>query len=128
MRGAGVEYSVHTTVKLPLHVFEAEPQQQRTRPFAERYRVLHRGTVLQKLDEDGCGGSIVALRKGCSQLKAAMMGGYRFHPKNGSIDKNKHSHVAEALQYLMLHIGTAGGGEVLARRREIKKVASGGWT
>ena len=64
----------------------------------------------------------------CSQLKAAMMGGYRFHPKNGSIDKNKHSHVAEALQYLMLHIGTAGGGEVLARRREIKKVASGGWT
>ena len=56
------------------------------------------------------------------------MGGYRFHPKNGSIDKNKHSHVAEALQYLMLHIGTAGGGEVLARRREIKKVASGGWT
>ena len=41
----------------------------------------------------------------CSQLKAAMMGGYRFHKKNGTIDKNKHSHVAEALQYLsLIHI------------------------
>ena len=28
----------------------------------------------------------------CTQLKAAMMGGYRFHYKNGNIDKNKHSH------------------------------------
>ena len=64
----------------------------------------------------------------CTQLKAAMMGGYRFHPKNGSIDKNKHSHVAEALQYLMLHISTAGEGANVLYRRDIKKVAAAGWT
>jgi hypothetical protein len=64
----------------------------------------------------------------CSQLKAAMMGGYRFHKKNGTIDKNKHSHVAEALQYFMLHVGSASDGDLLARRREIKTVSAGGWT
>ncbi len=64
----------------------------------------------------------------CSQLKAAMMGGYRYKPKgDGDIDKNKHSHVAEALQYLMLHI-TSATGEQVAQRREIKRVASAGWT
>ena len=64
----------------------------------------------------------------CMQLKAAMMGGYRFHHKNGSIDKNKHSHVAEALQYLMLHIGTVGEGTYVIQRRDIKRVAAAGWT
>ena len=64
----------------------------------------------------------------CMQLKAAMMGGYRFHHKNGSIDKNKHSHVAEALQYLMLHIGTVGEGSYVIQRRDIKRVAAAGWT
>jgi hypothetical protein len=64
----------------------------------------------------------------CTQLKAAMMGGYRFHAKNGNIEKNKHSHVAEALQYLMLHISTAGEGFLQTQRREIKRVAATGWT
>ena len=64
----------------------------------------------------------------CTQLKAAMMGGYRFHPKNGSVEKNKHSHVAEALQYLMLHIGTAGEGAYMLHRRDVKRVAAAGWT
>lgn len=63
----------------------------------------------------------------CTQLKAAMMGGYRFD-KNGGIDKNKHSHVAEALQYLMLHIGAGDTGRHQMVRREIKRVASAGWT
>jgi hypothetical protein len=63
----------------------------------------------------------------CSRLKAAMMGGYRFHKKNGSIDKNKHSHVAEALQYLMLHINTTADGFMI-QRRDVKSIASGGWT
>ena len=63
----------------------------------------------------------------CTQLKAAMMGGYRFD-KNGGIDKNKHSHVAEALQYLMLHIASAAEGGHMIQRREIKSVASAGWT
>lgn len=63
----------------------------------------------------------------CTQLKAAMMGGYRFD-KHGSIDKNKHSHVAEALQYLMLHIGSAGEAGHTIQRREVKRVAASGWT
>ena len=57
-----------------------------------------------------------------------MMGGYRYHPKNGTIEKNKHSHVAEALQYLMMHINTVGEGALLTQRREVKQVASAGWT
>ena len=64
----------------------------------------------------------------CTQLKSAMMGGYRYHKKNGSIDKNKHSHVAEALQYLMLHIGSQSDGQMLNVKREVKRVAAGGWT
>ena len=64
----------------------------------------------------------------CTQLKAAMMGGYRFKPKGDmEIDKNKHSHVAEALQYLMLHISALGGAQ-LAGKREVKQVAAAGWT
>jgi hypothetical protein len=64
----------------------------------------------------------------CTQLKAAMMGGYRFKPKgDGEIDKGKASHVAEALQYLMLHI-TMGGESAKAQRREIKQVSAAGWT
>jgi len=63
----------------------------------------------------------------CTRLKAAMMGGYRFD-KNGGIDKNRHSHVAEALQYLMLHIASADGAQHFAQRREIKPVAAAGWT
>ena len=74
---------------------------------------------------DGDSGFLVDPR--CTRLKAAMMGGYRFD-KHGSIDKNKHSHVAEALQYLMLHIGAGETGRHQMIRREIKKVASAGWT
>lgn len=66
---------------------------------------------------------------GCTQLKAAMMGGYRYKPKgDADIDKNKHSHVAEALQYLMLHIGNAEAAETIRTRREIKPVRAVGWT
>ena len=64
----------------------------------------------------------------CSHLKSAMMGGYRYKPKgDGDIEKNKASHVAEALQYLMLHINASGGSH-LQQRREVKRVAAGGWT
>jgi len=65
----------------------------------------------------------------CTQLKAAMMGGYRYKPKgDADIEKNKHSHVAEALQYLMLHITSVGEGSHLPQRREIKPVSAVGWT
>jgi hypothetical protein len=63
----------------------------------------------------------------CTRLKAAMMGGYRFD-KHGGIDKNKHSHVAEALQYLMLHVSAGGDAAQMIQRREIRQVASAGWT
>ena len=64
----------------------------------------------------------------CTWLKAAMMGGYRFHKKNGNIEKNKHSHVAEALQYLMLHINHASDAAYTLQKRQVKKVAAAGWT
>lgn len=65
----------------------------------------------------------------CTQLKAAMMGGYRYK-KTGDmvIDKNEHSHVAEALQYLMLHIHNPAGAERTSQRREVRRVAAAGWT
>ena len=76
---------------------------------------------------DGDPGFIVDPR--CTQLKAAMMGGYRYKPKgDGDIEKNKHSHVAEALQYLMLHIANASDSSRVPRQREIKRVAAAGWT
>jgi len=69
------------------------------------------------------------LDPGCTQLKAAMMGGYRYKPKgNGEIDKNKHSHVAEALQYLMLHISSASGDSLVRTRRDIAPISARGWT
>jgi len=64
----------------------------------------------------------------CTALKAAMMGGYRYKPKgDGDIDKNRHSHVAEALQYLCLQISGASG-SMLPQLRTVKPVSSVGWT
>jgi hypothetical protein len=62
----------------------------------------------------------------CMALKAALMGGYRYDRKVEKIDKNKHSHVADALQYLMLHIGSVSGGE-MPQRREIKQAPMAAW-
>lgn len=62
-----------------------------------------------------------------------MIGGYRYKTRtNGETDtsapeKNKHSHVAEALQYLCLHL-SQGGGEYLPKRRDIHVVSAIGWT
>lgn len=62
----------------------------------------------------------------CSKLKSAMMGGYRYK-KDGMIDKNRHSHIAEALQYFMLHISSHEGA-MTGQRREVVPVAAVGWT
>ena len=65
----------------------------------------------------------------CVKLKAAMMGGYRYKPKgDGVIEKNKASHVAEALQYLMLHIAAVDSGYMQPVHREVKTVSAVGWT
>ena len=74
------------------------------------------------------GDSAFVVDPSCTALKSAMMGGYRFHPKTGAIEKNKHSHVAEALQYLMLHISSISDGSVVAQRKEIKSHSAVGWT
>lgn len=74
------------------------------------------------------GDSAFVVDPGCTALKSAMMGGYRFHPKTGAIEKNKHSHVAEALQYLMLHVSSISDGSVVAQRREVKRISAAGWT
>lgn len=63
----------------------------------------------------------------CSALKAAMMGGYRFHPKTGNIEKNNHSHVAEALQYFALHINDFAG-QVPVTAKPVKRVSAKAWT
>jgi hypothetical protein len=64
----------------------------------------------------------------CMRLKAAMMGGYRFKEKGEGIDKNDHSHVAEALQYLCLHLNSAYSGAAATNSRVVQQVSFGGWT
>ena len=64
----------------------------------------------------------------CTWLKAAMMGGYRYKKDGTGIDKSPHSHIAEALQYLMLHIGSIGSGAALPALREVKPAMAAGWT
>lgn len=73
----------------------------------------------------------------CSTLIKAMRGGYRYKIKRGGTtdetpEKNTYSHVADAFQYLCLH---ADGGQTFgtdatmrAQKREVKIVASKGWT
>lgn len=73
------------------------------------------------------GDAAFLLDPSCTALKAAMMGGYRFHPKTGNIEKNNHSHVAEALQYLSLHI-TDFSGQVPIVARPVKIVSAVAWT
>jgi hypothetical protein len=74
------------------------------------------------------GDSAFLLDPSCMALKSAMMGGYRFHKKTGAIEKTPASHVAEALQYLMLHISSISDGVVLAQHREVKQRSALGWT
>lgn len=86
------------------------------------------GAVDDFLMRHADGDSAFVMDPSCTALKSAMMGGYRFHPKTGAIDKNKHSHVAEALQYLMLHIASISDGAIVAQRRDIQPMSSAGWT
>lgn len=79
------------------------------------------------------GESAFLVDPGCTQLKAAMMGGYRYKLTKGNdsgdtIDKNKHSHIAEGLQYLMLHIEGGVTGRVIRVHRDVYQISSGGWT
>jgi len=64
----------------------------------------------------------------CTRLKAAMMGGYHYHIKNGTIVKDMHSHVAEALQYFALHINISADQLMMGQARPVQRVDSVGWT
>lgn len=77
---------------------------------------------------DGDAGFVVD--PSCTRLKAAMMGGYRYKPSGDNIiDKNSHSHIAEALQYLALHADASQGDAWQGKqRREVVPVAATGWT
>ncbi len=82
---------------------------------------------------DGKPGVIIDPKDGHPLIKA-LGGGYRYKLKKSgeleeSPEKNAHSHVADAAQYLCLHAdgglrGTLMGGA----RREVKVVRHGGWT
>lgn len=67
-------------------------------------------------------------------LARALRGGYRYRLKKtgeheDSPEKNEHSHIADASQYLCLHAeGDLTGAVSSLARREVKRVASGGWT
>lgn len=73
------------------------------------------------------GDPVFLMDASCSKLKAAMMGGYRYHPKTGNIEKNSHSHVAEALQYFALHVNDFQG-SVPVMARPVRRVSSASWT
>lgn len=64
----------------------------------------------------------------CTRLKAAMMGGYMYKKTGEVIDKNDHSHIAEALQYFALHINSSMDFANKNVARTIKQVDSRGWT
>ena len=76
------------------------------------------------------GGPAFLMDRRCFHLKAAMVGGYRWHDKKpGVILKNEHSHVADALQYLCLHVSGVVGGTLPGRQRhEVKPARSVVWT
>ncbi|MEM0461958.1 MAG: hypothetical protein QW318_07165 [Candidatus Caldarchaeum sp.] len=79
------------------------------------------------LDLDGVAGLLIDPR--CRRLKAALMGGYRYHPRKEAVQKNEHSHIAEALQYLCLSIDTAGANlSDYGKARPIVQVSSLAWT
>jgi len=73
------------------------------------------------------GGAALLLDPRCVRLKAALMGGYRHHKVTGKLEKTPESHVAEALQYAMLHINTRGGSELVGRVREVLPRPAAWW-
>lgn len=80
------------------------------------------------------GGPGVLIDPGAVPLIRALRGGYRYKvKKNQEIEdtpeKNSHSHVADAFQYLSLYAdGNVTGGATAPIRREVKRVSSAGWT
>jgi hypothetical protein len=69
----------------------------------------------------------------CEMLVKGFRGGYRYKiKKDGESDetpeKNKYSHVHDAMQYFCMTVEGAYSGAQLAERRDVEKVDAGGWT
>lgn len=93
-------------------------------------------SVERQLSRQVEGGPGMLIDPCCVELIRAMRGGYRYKikPKSGEVDgspeKNHHSHIADAMQYLCLHAdgGVMFGQDFRPTRRELKRVGTGGWT
>ena len=73
------------------------------------------------------GKPMVSFDPRCRRTIGALRGGYRYHAeKPGEIVKDIHSHIAEAWQYMALHVHTPLSSPV-RRRREIKRVSMRAW-
>jgi hypothetical protein len=79
------------------------------------------------------GSAAILIDPRCTALKAALIGGYRFKLRKQSQEyeeapeKNKHSHIADALQYFALHTNASYGAPVRAARRvEVQRMHA--WT
>ena len=64
----------------------------------------------------------------CLKLKAAMLGGYCYHKKLERIDKNRHSHIADALQYAAMDYNLPSGKALHGQARQLERVTAEGWT
>jgi len=80
------------------------------------------------------GGARHLIDPSCKNLIKALRGGYRYRiKKTGDMDsspeKNEFSHIADSHQYAALHVDATFGGAVQSsKRREVKRVATAGWT
>lgn len=84
------------------------------------------GAVDSYLNRTVDGGSAILIDPACRPLIAALRGGYRYKVKtNGEVEdkpeKNQHSHISDAFQYLCLHAdgGHTFGRHLQTQRREV---------
>ena len=107
----------------------------RTIPARTNSIVARIAAVERQLARQVEGGPGHLIDPGCVDLIRALRGGYRYKvKKTGEMEdhpeKNHHSHVADAHQYACLHADGGGmfGQDFRPQRREIRRVAAGGWT
>ena len=86
------------------------------------------GSVEDFLTRHVDGNAAMLIDPRCLKLKAAMLGGYCYHKKLERIDKNKHSHIADALQYAAMDYNLPSGKTMHGQARELTRVTAEGWT
>lgn len=106
----------------------------RVRPAATNSIVKRIAAVDLLLTSTVDGNPRILFDPGAKAVINALRGGYRYKIKKSgetedSPEKNAHSHIADALQYLCLHVDQSGGVRGNAPvRREVRKIAAAGWT